>query len=138
MGHGAGSEGGSCNSRRQQAGGDPKETTMSANFEQIQQFGKEQVEAVQAATSEFAKGLQAIATEASEYSKKSIENSSAFVAKLSATKQIDEALKLQAEFAKTSYEDFIAQSAKLGELYTNFAKQAFKPVESAIAKVQGK
>ncbi|MGO9389436.1 phasin family protein [Rhodoblastus sp.] len=111
---------------------------MSANFEQIQKFGKEQIEAVQAATSEFAKGLQAIATEASEYSKKSIENGQAFVAKLSATKQIDEALKLQSEFTKTSYEDFIAQSTKLGELYTNFAKQAFKPVESAIAKVQGK
>jgi hypothetical protein len=111
---------------------------MSDKFEQIQNFGKEQIEAVQAATSEFAKGLQAIAAEASEYSKKSIENSSAFVTKLSAAKQIDEALKIQAEVAKTSYEDFIAQSTKLGELYTNFAKQAFKPVESVISKVQGK
>lgn len=111
---------------------------MTANFEQLQNFGKEQIEAVQAATSEFAKGLQAIANEATEYSKKSIENSQAFVTKLSAAKQLDEALKIQTEFAKTSYEDFIAQSTKLGELYTNFAKQAFKPVESAIAKVQGK
>ncbi len=111
---------------------------MSANLEEIQKFGKEQIEAVQAAASEFAKGLQAIAAEASEYSKKSFEDSSAFVAKLSATKQLDEALKLQTEFAKTSYEGFVAQTAKLGELYSNVAKQAFKPVESAIAKVQGK
>ncbi len=34
------------------------------------------------------------------------------------------------------YEDFITQATKIGELYTNLAKEAFKPVESMIAKVQ--
>jgi hypothetical protein len=36
-----------------------------------------------------------------------------------------------------SFEDFVAQSKKIGELYSNLAKLAFKPVEEAVAKSQG-
>ncbi len=115
-----------------------KDMTMTASLEDIQKFGKEQLEAVQAATAEFTEGLKAIAAEATEYSKKSLEDSSAFVTKLSGVKQINEAVQLQSEFAKSSYEGFVAQSQKLGELYASVAKKAFKPVEEAIAKVQGK
>ena len=111
---------------------------MIANLEDLQKFGKEQMEAVQAATTEFTEGLKSIASEATEYSKKSFEDSSAFVTKLSGVKQVEEAVQLQSEFAKASYEGFVAQSKKLGELYADVAKKAFKPVEDAIAKVQGK
>ena len=51
-------------------------------------------------------------------------------------KKFDEAIALQQEFAKTSYEGFVAQITKLGEMYANVAKVAFKPVEGAIAKVK--
>lgn len=111
---------------------------MSANLEQFQKFGKEQMEAVQSATSEFAKGLQSIAAEAADYSKKSVESGSAFVEKLVGVKTLDEAIKLQADFAKASFENIIAQSTKIGELYSNLAKTAYKPLEGVIAKVQAK
>ena len=109
---------------------------MSYDFESIQKFGKEQLEASQAAFQEVAKGLQAIATEATDYSKKSFETSSAFVEKLIGVKKLDEAITLQSDFAKSSYEGFVAQATKFGELYAAVAKEAFKPVEGAIAKVQ--
>ena len=109
---------------------------MAINFEEYQKFGKEQVEAVQAAATEVSKQLQAIAAEATDYSKKSVESSSAFVEKLLGVKKFDEAISLQQEFAKSSYEGFVAQATKFGELYTNVAKEAFKPVEGAIAKVK--
>ncbi|PPD20747.1 MAG: phasin family protein, partial [Methylocystis sp.] len=51
-----------------------------------------------------------------------------------AVKKIDEAFQLQSDFAKSAYEDFMAEATKLGELYTSLAKEAFKPIESA-AKV---
>jgi hypothetical protein len=46
-------------------------------------------------------------------------------------KKIDEAVALQSEFAKSSYEDFVAEATKLGELYTALAKEVFKPIETA-------
>jgi hypothetical protein len=40
-------------------------------------------------------------------------------------------LQLQSDFAKSAYEDFLAEATKLGELYASIAKEAFKPIESA-------
>ncbi len=109
---------------------------MAINFEEYQKFGKEQMEAVQAAAAEVSKQLQAIAAETTDYSKKTVESGSAHVEKLLGVKELNEAIALQQEFAKTSYEGFVAQVSKLGELYTNVAKEAFKPVEGAIAKIK--
>lgn len=109
---------------------------MAYEFEDVQKYGKEQLDAAAAATTSFAKTLQAIATETADYSKKSFENGSAFVEKLLSVKSPDAAIQLQSEYWKTSYAGFIAQATKLGELYSNLAKEAFKPIETAISKVQ--
>ena len=65
---------------------------MAYDFEAFQKFGKEQFEAASAAMGEVAKGLQAIATEATDYSKKSFADSSALVEKLVGVKKLDEAI----------------------------------------------
>ena len=109
---------------------------MAYDFETFQKFGKEQFEAASAAMGEVAKGLQAIAAEATDYSKKSFADSSALVEKLVGVKKLDEAITLQTDYAKSSYEGFVAQATKMGEMYQAVAKEAFKPVEGAITKIQ--
>jgi hypothetical protein len=104
---------------------------MVATFESVQQFGRDQFEAASAAAAAYTKGLQGIANETTDYSKKSFERTRALAEKLVGVKKIDEAIALQTEFAKSSYEDFIAQSTKVGELWTEVAKEAFKPLENA-------
>ncbi|MGO9238950.1 MAG: phasin family protein [Methylocella sp.] len=69
--------------------------------------------------------------------KRYLDNSLAFVEKLLGAKSFDTVIQIQSEYAKTSFEDFVAQSKKIGELYSNLPKVAFKPVEEAIAKSQG-
>lgn len=108
---------------------------MVPTFESVQQFGKGQFEAASAAAAAFTKGWQGIATETTDYSKKSFEKSRVLAEKLISVKKIDEAIALQTEFAKTSYEDFVAEATKLGELYTALAKEVFKPVEAAVKSV---
>ncbi len=109
---------------------------MSNNFEEFQKYGKEQLEAATSVASTLAKGFQTIAAETTDYSKKSLESNSAFVEKLLGAKSLDNAIQIQSEYAKSAYEGFVAQATKIGELYTNLAKEAFKPVETAFAKVQ--
>lgn len=109
---------------------------MTNNFEEFQKYGKEQLEAATTVAASLAKGLQTIAAETTDYSKKSLESSSAFVEKLLGAKSLDNAIQIQSEYAKSTYEGFVAQATKIGELYTSLAKEAFKPMESAIAKVQ--
>jgi hypothetical protein len=109
---------------------------MFKNVEELQKFNKDQIAAVTAATTTFTKGFQQIAGEATEFSKKHFETSSATVQKLLATKSLDDAIKIQTEYAKSAYEGFVAQATKIGALYTDLAKEAFKPVAAVAAKAQ--
>ncbi len=109
---------------------------MANTLEDFQKFGKAQLESATSSSSSFVKGLQTIAAETTDYSKKTLESGSAFLEKLLGSKSLETAIQLQSEYAKASYADFVAQATKMGELYSSLAKEAFKPVELAIAKVQ--
>jgi hypothetical protein len=106
-----------------------------ANLDSVTLLGKEQFEAVSAAAAAVTKGWQSIAAETTDYSKKSFEKSRILAEKLIGVKKIDEAIQLQSEYAKSAYEDFVAEATKLGELYSSIAKEVFKPVEAAASKV---
>lgn len=92
-------------------------------IEEIQQYG-----------TSLQNGFQAIATAYGDYTKKSFEDSRAFVEKLTGAKSLDKALEMQTEYAKSAYETFVADSQKIAGLYTDLAKQTFKPLESLAAK----
>jgi len=86
---------------------------MPKDFEQMPMVGANIFEAVTAATASSTKGLQAIATEMTDYSKNSFEKSRAHFEKLIGVKNISEAIQLQSDFAKSAYEDFFAEATKL-------------------------
>jgi hypothetical protein len=111
---------------------------MFTNLEEIQKFGKQQFEAATAATASFSKGLQDIATETTDYSKKAIAANTSVVEKLLGAKSVETAIQIQTDFAKTAYEGFVAQATKVGELYAKLAKESFKPLEAAYAKAAAK
>jgi hypothetical protein len=108
------------------------------NFEEVQKFSKQQIEAATAASASLTKGLQEIAAESTEYSKKAFAAGSAVVEKLLGVKSVETAIQIQTEYAKSAYEGFVAQTTKLNELYVKLAKEAFKPVETAFAAAQAK
>jgi phasin family protein len=104
-------------------------------IEEIQQYGKEQFDTAVASAGSVQKGLQTIATVVGDYTKKSFEENSAFVGKLAGAKSLDKAIEMQTEYAKSAYESFVAESQKIGELYTDLAKQVYKPFEGFVAKM---
>ncbi|HVV43060.1 MAG TPA: phasin family protein [Nitrobacter sp.] len=104
------------------------------NVEEIQQYGKEQFESVSASVNDLHRGLQAIASAVGDYAKKSFEDGNAFVTKLASVKSLDKAIEMQADYAKSSCAAFVAESQKIGGLYADLAKQAFKPFEGFAAK----
>ena len=104
---------------------------MSINFPEFKAFGVAPFEAFSTANASSIKGLQAIAAETTGYSMKSFEKSREFFEKLIGVKKIEEAIQLQSDFTKTAHEDFMAQAAKIGEMYANLAKEAFRPLTVA-------
>jgi hypothetical protein len=114
----------------QQSGKD----SIMIKVEDIQQYGKEHMETVAASAATMQTGIQAIASAYGDYTKKSFEDTKSFVEKLSGVKSLDKAIEVQTEFAKSAYESFVAESQKIAALYTDLAKQTFKPLEGVIAK----
>jgi hypothetical protein len=108
---------------------------MTHQYEEFQKYGKEQIDTATEATASFAKAVQAIASETADYSKKSFESGSAFVEKMFDAKSYDSAIQVQSEYWKSTYAGFITQATKMGELYSNLAKETFKPFEAAFAKL---
>ena len=105
--------------------------------EDIQSYGKEQYETAVATATSLQNGLQALATAYGDYTKKSYEDTKSFVEKLSGVKSLETVIEAQSEYAKTAYETFVADSQKIAGLYSDLAKQAYKPVESLITKFNG-
>ena len=110
---------------------------MTRDYNLLNKSDKAQSEASTASVAIFNTRLLAIAAEVTDYSKQSLDNRLAFVEKLLGDKSFDSVIRIQSEYAKMSYEGFVAQSTKLGELYSNLAKAAFKPIEVAIANSRG-
>ena len=102
--------------------------------EDFQNYGKEQFETVVNSANTVQSGLQAIATAYGDYTKKSFEDTKSFVEKLSGVRSFDKAIEAQNEFAKSAYETFVADSQKIAGLYSDLAKQAFKPLEGFASK----
>ncbi|MBP1849931.1 phasin family protein [Rhizobium halophytocola] len=104
------------------------------NFEEANKQSKEVMDTALKNYSEVAKAFQAIAAEASEYSKKSFQDMTSYMEALTGVKSIEAAVELQQGYVKSSYEGFIAEATKLSEMYSDLAKTAYKPVETQMKK----
>lgn len=107
---------------------------MVKNLEDLQAVAKDNVDATMKSFGALSKSGQAIAVEIADYSKKSFEQGTATIEKLFGIKSFDKALEVQTDYAKSAYEGFVAEATKLGELYADFAKEAYKPFETALAR----
>ena len=110
---------------------------MSKEFDSIKHAENGQPDAVTMGLASYTTIFQAIVAEGTDYTKKSVESRLALVEKLVGAKSLDTMVQLQSEYAKTSYADFVAHATKMGELYSDLAKAAFKPVELPFANLLG-
>ena len=110
--------------------------TTTPNFEDFQNFSKQQLEAFTAASTTLTKGLQELAVESTDYSKKAFAAGSTVFEKLLGARSLESAIQIQSEYAKQAYEGFVAQASKVSELYAKVAADALKPVTSAYTNAQ--
>jgi phasin family protein len=107
---------------------------MMKNFEDIQKAGKDNFDASVQAFGAVSRRFQTIAAETADFAKKSFEESTAATEKLAAARSLDKVIEVQSDYVKSAYERFVAQSAKVGQLYVDLAQEAYKPFENQWAK----
>jgi hypothetical protein len=107
---------------------------MLGKIDEVQKMTKTSLDASLKSFGALSTSAQAITTEITDYAKRSFENNTKAMEKLFGVKSLDKAIEVQSEYAKASYEAYSAQVAKLGEIYTDLAKEAFKSYEGLAAK----
>lgn len=106
------------------------------NFDDIQKLGQTNVDNAMKVMGEWNKGWQAIAAEMTDYTKRSFEESTATFEKLLSAKSIEQAVEIQTGYAKRAYDEYMHQVSKIGGLYAELAKEAYKPFEKAFQNVR--
>jgi hypothetical protein len=105
---------------------------MIKTFEDLQKLGQSNVDTTVRMFGEWSKSWQSIAAEMSDYAKKSFEDGTAAFEKLLSAKSVEQAVEIQAGFAKRAYDGYMHQLSKIGGLYAELAKEAYRPVEKAL------
>ncbi len=107
---------------------------MLQPFANLQKLGQENLEATIKAAGAFSSNAQVIVNEAADFARKSFEHNSATVEKLIGSQSLEKAIEVQTAYAKGAYESLMAQSTKMGALYTALATDTFKPFEGLLSK----
>jgi hypothetical protein len=105
---------------------------MINGFQDIQKLNQANMELAMKMFGEWNKGLQAIAAEMNDYTKRSFEQGTATFERLLSAKSLDQAMEIQTTYAKRAYDDYMQQMTKIGGMYANMAKEAYKPVEKML------
>ncbi|WP_431322621.1 phasin family protein [Rhizobium sp. YTU87027] len=108
------------------------------NFDEASRKSKEAMDTMLKSYSDTAKGFQAIAVEGVEYSKKSFQDAVTHFESLSGARSLEAAFELQTNYVKSAYESFVSEATKLGEMYSDLAKNAYKPYEAPVAAATAK
>jgi hypothetical protein len=105
---------------------------MLKNTEDFQKFGQYNVDAAMKMFGEWSKGWQTIASEMTDYTKRSFEEGTATFEKLLSAKSVEQAMEIQSGYARRAYDGYLHQMSKIGGLYAEWVKEAYKPVEKAL------
>ena len=110
-------------------------TVMTTGLEGMQNFGKDNMDVALKSADAVGKAFQAIAAEAADYSKRSLDAGSSAWEKLLAAQSLDKAFEVQSEFVRSAYEDYVGQIAKVSEIVSDMAKGAYQPYEAFLGRL---
>ena len=105
---------------------------MIKSFEDVQKLSQTNVDNAMKVWGDWSKNWQAIASEMTDYSKRSFEQGTQTFEKLLSAKTVEQAFEIQSTFAKGAYDDYMREMTKIGGMYTELAKEAYKPMEKIL------
>jgi hypothetical protein len=106
--------------------------------EEFQRMGEDGFNASVQSLGEANKGFQAIAATVADYSNKTFEDGTRAFEQLIGAKSFEQVIEIQSQYARMVYEAYVAELSKLGEMYVDLARNAYKPFEQVAAKTAKK
>jgi phasin family protein len=102
-------------------------------FEEVNEFGKGNIEALVESGKIAAKGFESLGQEAAEYSRKSFETATAALKSLSSVKTPADFFKLHSDYVRSSFDSLVAQTSKSTEAVLKLAGEVAQPISNRVA-----
>ncbi|HWA01188.1 MAG TPA: TIGR01841 family phasin [Caulobacterales bacterium] len=98
-------------------------------------FGKENLEAWMASAAATQKGIETLSARAVAFSKTALENHMAATKSLMTSKSVQEFVEKQSEYARSSFDAYVAELTSLSDLVSGVTKEAIKPINDRMTAV---
>lgn len=109
---------------------------MIKNLEDVQKLGQANMDNAMKVWGDVTKNWQSLAAEMTDYTKRSFEDGTQTFEKLLSAKTVEQALEIQTTYAKRSYDEYMHQLTRIGGMYSELAKEAYKPMEKAFQNIR--
>jgi phasin family protein len=98
-------------------------------------FGKENIEAWVASAAATQKGIETLSARYVAFSKAALENHVAATKSIMTSKSVQEFVEKQSEYARSSFDAYVAELTSLSDLMTGVTKDAIKPINDRMTAV---
>ena len=102
-------------------------------FEDMNAFGKGNVEAIVESSKIAARGFEQMGQDAASYMKSSYESATGMFRSMAAIKSPTELFQLQSDFARSSFDAFVAHSSRSTEAALKLAGEIAQPISNRVA-----
>nr|WP_276588993.1 MULTISPECIES: phasin family protein [unclassified Sphingomonas] len=102
-------------------------------IEELNAFGKGNVEAIVESSKIAARGFETIGQDAADYGRKSFEGVAAAARTMASVKSPTEFLKLQSDFMRQMFDSMVAETSKNTETMLKLAGEVAQPISNRVA-----
>ena len=106
-----------------------------AAVSEMSAFGKQNIEAMIASATATQKGMETISARAVAFSKTAMENHVAATKSLMTAKSVQEFVEKQTEYARSSFDAYVAELNSLSDVWAGVAKSAIQPLNERMGAV---
>lgn len=105
--------------------------TMKA-YEDAAKFNKENLDAFVVASTTYAKGVESVSKSWAAFAQETFEASANVAKAILGAKTLKEAVDLQTDFAKTTFDKFVAEGTKVSEASIKVTNEALEPINARV------
>ncbi len=102
-------------------------------FEEMNAFGKGNMEAVVESSKIAAKGFETLGQDAAEFARRQVEGATQAMKTLGTTKSPTEFMKLQSDFARSMFDTMVAETSRSTEKMIKLANDIAQPISNRVA-----
>jgi hypothetical protein len=108
---------------------------MLDQFQILQTLAIKQIDAITFASEAFAQNAEKLLAETRIFQRAVLQNNSAWFSNVAFAKNLSDAIQAQTEHVKTNYDATVGETRKIGEILTDFTRDAVKSVLSTAPEI---